>query len=541
MSSSSYARGPATALSEKTIGQQLSDTAARWPNRTALISRHQQIRWTWRELDRRVSEWSAGLAAMGLVPGDRAGIWSTNCVEWVLLQLACARSGLVLVNVNPAYRSHELSYVMRKSQMRALFLWPEDKRSHYRQILAEASPPEGMLVHFFGDGDDGGGGPFAPGSAEDVDSSFGAANDVVNIQYTSGTTGSPKGVLLTHRNILNNGLLIGRQMRLTEKDSICLAVPLYHCFGCVIGVLASVNFGAALILPGWSFDAEAVLEAIHHEKATAIYGVPTMFIAELQHPRFDSFNLSSLRTGIMAGAPCPVEVMKRVVTDMHCKQMTIAYGQTEASPVITMSAADDPLEVRVGTVGAVMPETEVKIVNQETGEVVERGVQGELCSRGYLTMKGYDGEEEATRKAVDPEGWLHTGDLAVMREDGNCRITGRAKDMIIRGGENIYPREIEEFLYSHPAIADVQVIGLPDAKLGETVGVWVRLKAGASLTETELKDYCRGRIAHFKVPQYVRFVDEFPMTVTGKIQKFKIRQLEIDRLGLGQAAGIETA
>ena len=500
----------------------------------ALVSRHQNLRLTWNQLDRQTSEWAGGLAALGLVPGDRVGVWSTNCAEWVLLQLACARAGLVLVNVNPAYRSHELSYVMRKSRMRALFLWDHDKRSNYRQILTEAAAPPEMQVHYFGET------TFAPKPGIDAPD-HGSAHDVVNIQYTSGTTGSPKGVLLTHHNILINALLGTRQMQLTEKDSICLPVPLYHCFGCVMGVLASLASGAALILPEWTFDAGRTLEAIHEERATTVYGVPTMFIAQLQHPEFARFDLTSLRTGIMAGAPCPIEVMKRVVAEMHCAQMTIGYGQTEASPLITMSAANDSLEVRVGTVGAALPETEVKIVNQETGETVERGVQGELCSRGYLVMKGYDGEEEATRKAVDPEGWLHTGDLAVMREDGNCRITGRAKDMIIRGGENIYPRELEEFLYTHSKIADVQVVGLPDAKLGETVAVWVRLKAGESMTEEELREFCRGRIAHFKIPQHIRFVDEFPMTVTGKIQKFKIRLAEIERLGLQEAARISTA
>ena len=534
MSVPSYSRGPAAALLEIPIGRQLRETAARCGPRLALVSRHQNVRLTWSGLNRQTSEWAAGLGALGLVPGDRVGVWSTNCAEWVLLQLACARAGLVLVNVNPAYRSHELGFVMRKSRMRALFLWDHDRRANFREILGEASPPDGMQAHFFGES------TFSPVVGAEV-ADHGAAGDVVNIQYTSGTTGSPKGVLLTHRNILNNALLVGRQMSLGEQDSICLPVPLYHCFGCVMGVLASVVFGSALILPEWTFDPGRTLEAVHEERATALYGVPTMFIAGLQHAGFAQYDLTSLRTGIMAGAPCPIEVMKRVVNQMHCRQMTIAYGQTEASPVITMSSVQDELEVRVSTVGAAMPETEVKIVDRETGETVERGVQGELCSRGYLVMKGYDGEEEATSRALDPEGWLHTGDLAVMREDGNCRITGRAKDLIIRGGENIYPREVEEFLFTHPKIADVQVVGLPDAKLGETVAAWVRLKPGESMTEQELREFCRGRIAHFKAPQYVKFVDEFPMTVTGKIQKFKIREAEIERLGLQSAARIVTA
>ncbi len=532
--SSSYARGPAATLLEITIGQQLRETAAKFGSHPAVVSRHQNLRLTWSELDTQVSEWAGGLLALGLTPGDRVGLWSTNCLEWVLLQLSCARAGLVLVNVNPAYRSHELSFVMRKSRMRALFLWERDKRSNYREILSQASMPEEMQVHYFGSG------TFAPLAGASVPD-HGAAGDVVNIQYTSGTTGSPKGVLLTHHNILNNGLLAGHQMQVTERDSICLPVPLYHCFGCVLGVLTCVAHGCKLILPDWTFDARNTLDAIHAERATAIYGVPTMFIAQLQHPDFAQFDLTPLRTGIMAGAPCPVEVMKQVIGLMHCERMTIGYGLTEASPLITMSSADDPVAIRVGTIGAAVPETEVKIVDRETGATVERGVQGELCTRGYLVMKGYDAEEEATRRAIDPEGWLHTGDLAMMREDGNCRITGRAKDMIIRGGENIYPREIEEFLYTNPKIADVQVVGLPDVKLGETVGAWIKLKAGQSMDETELREFCRGKIAHFKTPHYVRFVDEFPMTVTGKIQKFKIRELEIARLGLEDAERIATA
>jgi len=366
-------------------------------------------------------------------------------------------------------------------------------------------------------------------------------DEPVNIQYTSGTTGMPKGVLLTSRNILNNGYLVGRQMKLSERDRICLPVPLYHCFGCVMGVLACVVHGSALVLPNWTYDARAALEAVHEEHCTAIYGVPTMFIAELEHPQFAEFDLRPLRTGIMAGAPCPIEVMRRVVEQMHCREMTIAYGQTESSPVITMSSADDSLEVRVGTVGRAMPETEVKIVDPATGETAAVGMQGELCTRGYLVMKGYDAEPEATARAIDRDGWLHTGDLAVMRDDGNFRITGRARDMIIRGGENIYPREVEEFLYTHPKVSDVQVVGLPDVKLGETVAAWVRLKPGEQMTAEELREWCKGKVAHFKIPQHVRFVDQFPMTVTGKIQKFRIREEEIARLGLASAAKVETA
>jgi fatty-acyl-CoA synthase len=528
----SQSRGPEAALLDTTIGDQLRRTASLLPDSLALVSRHQSIRMTWRQLDQTVDEWAAGLLGLDLVAGDRVGVWSTNCWEWVTLQLACARAGLVLVNVNPAYRSHELGYVIRKSGMKALFLWESDHRANYRDILAQADtqPPRAIYLQ-----------PGADYWSARVDPGPANPGDAVNIQYTSGTTGSPKGVLLTHQNLLNNALLVGRQLRLSPADRVCAPVPLYHCFGCVMAVLACVVHGSALILPNWTYDARATLEAIHAERATAVYGVPTMFIAELDHPDFASFDLASLRTGIMAGAPCPIEVMRRVVDAMHCREMTIAYGQTESSPVITMSSADDPLDVRVSTVGAALAETEVKIVDPETGQTVERGRQGELCTRGYLVMAGYDGEPEATAKAIDAEGWLHTGDLAVMREDGNCKITGRAKDMIIRGGENVYPREVEEFLHTHPKIADVQVVGLPDARLGESVAAWVRLRAGESATEDEIRDYCRGRIAHFKVPGHIRLVDAFPLTVTGKVQKYKIREEEIRRLGLEVAARVATA
>ncbi|MBK5291311.1 MAG: AMP-binding protein [Acidobacteriia bacterium] len=526
----SYAKGPERPLLEFTIGEALRRTAAEFPDRPALVSRHQRQRYSWRELDQAVDDWAAGLSAMGLTPGDRVGVWSTSCAEWVLLQLACARAGLVLVNVNPAYRSYELGYVLNRSRMKTIFLWEQDAHANYANILAECNAPVQRMLF---------GIDKLPAGTKFVEAA--GAGQVVNIQYTSGTTGSPKGVLLTHRNILNNGWLVAGQMRLTAQDVICVPVPLYHCFGCVMGVLAAVTTGAALVLPNWSFDARATLEAVEAEGATALYGVPTMFIAELSHPGFPGFQLRSLRTGIMAGAPCPIEVMRRVVEQMHCGEITIAYGQTEASPVITMSGADDPIEIRVSTVGVALANTEVKIVAPETGVTVERGQQGELCARGYTIMQGYDNDPAATAKTIDEEGWLHTGDLAVMREDGNCKITGRAKDMIIRGGENIYPREVEEFLYTHPKIADVQVVGLPDARLGETVCAWVRLHAGAELTEAELRQWCRGRISHFKVPQYIRMVEEFPMTVTGKIQKYKIREKEVRLRDLGGAAGIETA
>jgi fatty-acyl-CoA synthase len=536
----SYARGPEAPILEKTIPQALAETAARFPERDALIVRHQGVRLVWRELAREVERAARGLAGLGLRPGDRVGVWASNCAEWILLQLACARLGAVLVNVNPAYRSHELGFVLRKSRMRALFLRERDARAEYLTILEEARRgPALPLEHVVSLGEASW--ERMLGGGVDVPPHESSPRDAVNIQYTSGTTGSPKGVLLTHRNLLNNAWFLALGLRYTAQDRICAPVPLYHCFGCVMASLAAVVTGAALLLPSWQFDPRAVLEAVHAERATALYGVPTMFIAELEHPDFRQFDLASLRTGIMAGAPCPIEVMRRVVDQMHCREMTIAYGLTEASPVITLSKVDDPLELRVSTVGCAMPNTEVKIVAPVSGETLPVGEQGELCARGYMVMLGYDGEEEATSRALDPEGWLRTGDLAIMLPNGYFRISGRGKDMIIRGGENIYPREVEEFLYTHPKIADVQVVGLPDRKFGEVVLAWIRLKAGESATEEEIRQYCQGKIAHFKIPRHIRFVDSFPMTVTGKIQKFRIREIEIEARGLQQAAGVETA
>jgi fatty-acyl-CoA synthase len=536
----SYTRGPESPIWEKTIPQVLAETAARLPGQEALVVPHQNARLTYRELAERVEQVARGLAGLGLAPGDRVGVWSTNCVEWVLLQLATARSGLVLVNVNPAYRAHELAFVLRKSRMRALFLHDQDARANYLEILEEARRgTEAPLRHVVRLDHPSWEQMLAGG--RDVPARVASPEEVVNIQYTSGTTGSPKGVLLTHRNLVNNALAVGQALRFTEQDKLCAPVPLYHCFGCVMSSLLCVVFGGTLVLPAPQFDALATLQAIHRERATALYGVPTMFIAELEHPEFRRFDLTSLRTGIMAGAPCPIEVMRRVIDQMHCPQMLIAYGQTEASPAVTASQVNDSLELRVSTVGCALPNTEVKIISPATGETLPAGEQGELCTRGYLVMKGYDDEPEATRRAVDEEGWLHTGDLATMQPNGYFRITGRAKEMIIRGGENIYPREIEEFLYTNPKIADVYVVGLPDLKLGETVLAWIRLKAGESATEQEIREFCRGRIAHFKIPQYIRFVDSFPMTVTGKVQKFRIREEEIRARGLEQAAQVETA
>jgi fatty-acyl-CoA synthase len=536
----SYSRGPASSLVEHTVDQAFRETVRRFPEREALVSVHQKTRLTFSALDQRVEEVARGLSGLGLTVGDRVGIWSANYAEWIILQLACARAGLVLVNVNPAYRSHELAFVLKRSRMKVLFLVEKDARANYRQILEDARTSQSLpLEHIIYLHSETWSNMLAAG--RDLPRPQLSCHDVVSIQYTSGTTGSPKGVLLTHCNILNNMLLGAQKLKLTEADRICLAVPMYHCFGCVIGTLAMVTTGCALIMPAPQFDPSATLAAIAAERATIIYGVPAMFIAELEHPEFSKFDLTSLRGGIMAGAPCPIEVMRRVIGQMHCGGMLVAYGQTESSPIITMSNIDDAIDLRVSTIGAAMPETEVKIVSMLSGETLPVGEQGELCTRGYEVMAGYDDEPAATRAAIDADNWLHTGDLAVMRPDGYFRITGRAKDMVIRGGENIYPREIEEFLYTHPQIAEVQVVGLPDVSLGETLCAWIRPKTGQAVTEEEIRQFCCGKIAHFKIPQHVRFVDSFPTTVTGKVQKFKIRELEIERLGLARAAKIETA
>ncbi|MEO8026903.1 MAG: AMP-binding protein [Bryobacteraceae bacterium] len=535
----SYVQGPERPLIEDPINVVFRRTAAEFPDRLALVSCHQEIHLTWSELAARVEETARGLRGLGLQPGDRFGVWATNSIEWVCLQLAAARAGLVQVNVNPAYRANELNYVIRKSRMRALFLAASDARSDYQKILLQAThEPVASLEYVVYLGEPSWDSFLANGV--DIEPFEQSARDVVNIQYTSGTTGSPKGVLLTHRNLVNNGDVIATGLRISEEDRLCVPVPMYHCFGCVGGTMVMITRGAAMILPAASFDPLATMEAIEDERCTSVYGVPTMFIAQLTHPDFSQFDFSSLRTGVMAGAPCPIEIMNRVVDDMHCPQMTIMYGQTESSPVITMATVDDDLDRRVSTVGCACMNTEVKIANPG-GETVPVGEQGELCTRGYLVMKGYDEEPEATARAVDKDGWLRTGDLSIMRPDGYFRITGRIKDMIIRGGENIYPREVEEYLYTHPKVADVQVVGLPDARLGESVAAWIKLKPGEECTEDEICEFCKGQIAHFKIPAHIRFVDEFPMTVTGKIQKFQIRQFEVKALGLESAASIETA
>ncbi len=535
----SYARGPAGTILKKSVGNAFQETASRLGGRLAVVDCEQGIRLSWTDYAREAQRTAAGLRALGLMPGDRVGVWATNCVEWLMLQFGCALADLVLVNVNPAYRSHELSFILRKSRIRALFLRNRDHRANYRSILEEAcasgvQAPE----HIIGLGTSD-----WQSFLREPDGFVSAAEpeDAANIQYTSGTTGTPKGVVLTHLNLVNNARFIGEYMHLTERDRICVSVPLFHCFGCVLGSMTAMVTGAAVILPSSTFSATATLHAIEHERATAIYGVPAMFISELQELESSPFDLTCLRTGVMAGAPCPVEIMKRVVSEMHCPEMLVGYGQTEATPIITMSRVNDDVEVRCTTVGCALPETEVRIASPITGETLPVGEQGELLARGYMVMREYDDEPEATRKAVDADGWLHTGDLAMMRPDGYFRITGRMRDMIIRGGENVYPREIEEFLYTHPKISDVQIVGLPDERLGETVVAWIRLKPGMSADESEIQDFCRDRLAYYKVPQYIRFVDTFPMTLSGKVQKFRIREFEIEQRGLTELSRRTTA
>lgn len=541
----------------ETLGQNLDRTAARFGDRPALIVRDQGVRWTYAELAQRAERFAVGLLALGLRRGDRVGIWSLNCAEWVVAQFATAKAGLILVNINPAYRPVELEYALNAVGCRALITATRFKSSDYIGMiaalipeLAQAAPgelraarlPELRTVIQIGGR--------APGTIafEDVAALGGAReheelhrlsgvlqfDDPINVQFTSGTTGSPKGATLTHHNILNNGFFIGEAMRLTEQDRLCIPVPLYHCFGMVLGNLACTTHGAAMVYPGQGFDPLAVLQAVAEERCTGLHGVPTMFIAELEHPEFDRFDLSSLRTGIMAGSPCPIEVMRRAVERMHLREITICYGMTETSPVSFQSSADDPLERRVSTVGRIHPHVEVKIVDAD-GRIVPRGTPGELCTRGYPVMLGYWGDEERTRQVIDPARWMHTGDLATLDAEGYCNIVGRIKDMVIRGGENVYPREVEEYLYTHPKIQDVQCFGVPDARYGEELCAWVKLRAGETMTEEEVRDYCRGRIAHQKVPRYVRFVEEFPMTVTGKMQKYLMREEMARDLGLAAA------
>ncbi len=531
----SYVRGPERPLLEVTIDQAVRDTAERYPDGDAVVSRHQNRRLTWREFHAEAERAARGLAGLGLQTQDRVGIWASNCIEWLLLQVACSRANLVLVNVNPAYRAHDLSYVLRKSRMRALFLRENDARANYREILEQTGArPEHVVYLDHPSWDE----MLAHGRS--VTSTPARCADVTNIQYTSGTTGSPKGVLLTHHNLVNNAWLFVERIRLTEKDRYVLCLPLYHTAGCGMTALACYLSGATMIMGSAQFDALSVMEAIDQERVTVLGGVPTMLVAQLDHPEFSRFDFSSVRLAWCGGSPVPVELMNRAGEQMGIRELGVVYGQTEASPLITCSAKDDPADLRVGTIGCVMSNTEVKVISP-SGETVEAGEQGEICTRGYLVMKGYDEEPEATARAIDSEGWLRTGDLGVMLPDGYFHITGRAKEMIIRGGENVFPREIEDFLITHPKISDVQVVGLPDTKLGEAVLAWIRLRSGESATESEIREFCQGQIAHFKIPQFIRFVTEFPMTVSGKVQKFVIREIEIRERGLEEIAQVRTA
>jgi len=552
----SYVHGASNVpLIGETVGAHFDRAATRWKDELALVVRHQQVRWTYGELKQRVDQFAAGLLALDLKPGERVGIWSPNNAEWVITQFATAKAGLVLVNINPAYRLTEVEYALNKVGCKALVTADHFKTGDYVGMLRELAPeletsapgrlssarlPSLSAVIRIGNDDRPGMFSFA-----DVMKAGGEQHvrllhelqaklqfdDPINIQFTSGTTGTPKGATLTHHNILNNGYFIGEAQRLTPRDRVAIPVPLYHCFGMVLGNLACMTHGAAMIYPGDSFEPLSVLETVEAESCTALYGVPTMFIGELSHPEFKRFNLSSLRTGIMAGSPCPIEVMRRCIDEMHMSEVTIAYGMTETSPVSFQTSYDDPLERRVSTVGRIHPHVEVKIINSE-GHIVPPRTPGELCTRGYSLMLGYWGDTERTAEAIDSARWMHTGDLATLDEDGYCNIVGRLKDMVIRGGENVYPREVEEFLYRHNKIADVQVIGVPDRKYGEELCAWIKLRPGEAATAEEIQAFCRGQIAHYKIPHYIRFVDAFPMTVTGKVQKFMMRQEMIRELGL---------
>ena len=530
----------ATPLLHETISANLARTVEAHGDRDALVSVEQGLRYTYREFAGAVDEVAAGLMAMGVAVGDRVGIWSPNCAEWVLVQYATARIGAVLVTINPAYRPAELEYALAQSGVSVLVAAESSVHSDYRgmveQVRTRVDAP--MVVYLRTSDWDG---LLAGGEAVSADRLEERAaglrpDDPINIQYTSGTTGFPKGATLSHLNILNNGFFVGEACGYTPADRVCIPVPFYHCFGMVLGNLACTTHGAAMVVPAANFDAAATLRACEQERCTSLYGVPTMFIAELGDPDLDSYDLSSLRTGIMAGSPCPVEVMKQVVDKMNMAEVTIAYGMTETSPVSTQTSADDSLDKRVTTVGRAHPHVEVRIADPETGETVPRGHSGEFMTRGYSVMLGYWDDEARTSEVIDSQGWMHTGDLAVMDEDGYINIVGRIKDMIIRGGENVYPREIEEYLYRHPDVVEVQVIGVPDPRYGEEVMAWVQLREGASLQADDIRGFCREQIAHYKIPRYVKFTDEFPMTITGKVQKYLMRETAISELGLQQEA-----
>ncbi|MDH3233299.1 MAG: AMP-binding protein [Alphaproteobacteria bacterium] len=547
-----------TPLLGLTVATAFERAAARWPNRSALAIRHQDIHWAYAELKARVDAFAAGLVALGLEPGERIGVWAPNCAEWVIAQFATAKAGLILVNVNPAYRLPELQYALETVECAALITAPSLKTSNYIEMLNTLLPelgkslpgqlkaktlPSLRLIARLGE-------ERSPGmlNFDDIprmaEAEHHAAldalaptlqfDDPINIQFTSGTTGTPKAATLTHHNIVNNAYFTGLQMKLGEEDRVCIPVPMYHCFGMVLGTLTCVVHGAAMVFSSAGFDAGAVLETVAREKCTALHGVPTMFIAELDHPDFAEFDLTSLRTGIMAGAPCPVELMKRVMEEMHLTQITIAYGMTETGPVSTQTSVDDPIERRVETVGRVLPHTEIKIVDGD-GRIVPRGVPGELMTRGYCVMPKYWNDPERTAKAIDEARWIASGDIAVVDEAGYFQIVGRIKDMLIRGGENIFPREIEEFLYTHPKIEEVEVFGVPDPKYGEEVCAWVKLREGESASVEEIRAFCKGAIAHFKIPKYIKFVEEFPMTVTGKVQKYIMREAMAEELSPNKA------
>ena len=552
----SYVHGAsAQALIGQTIGSYFDEVCARHAAREALVVTHQKTRLTYAELHDKVDQLACGLMRLGLKRGERIGIWSQNNLEWVLTQFATAKAGLVMVNINPAYRRAELEYALNKVDCRALILAPVFKSSNYLEMLGDLAPelatqapgplraarlPALQYVIRMGSEKTPGMLNFdsllAPPAADELAAleKIGSElqfDDPINIQFTSGTTGTPKGATLTHHNILNNGFFIGEAMRLTPDDRLCIPVPLYHCFGMVLGNLACITHGSTMVHPAGGFDPLATLQVVASERCTALHGVPTMFIAMLDHPKFSDFDLSALRTGIMAGSPCPVEVMKRVVDRMNMREVTIAYGMTETSPVSFQSSTDDPLDRRVSTVGRIQPHVEVKVVDAE-GRIVPRGTPGELLTRGYSVMLGYWNDPERTAEAIDGAGWMHTGDMATIDAEGYCNIVGRIKDMIIRGGENIYPREVEEYLFRHPKVQDVQVVGLPDRKYGEELCAWIVLREGQKATEDDIRDFCNGQIAHYKIPKYIRFVDEFPMTVTGKVQKYLIRQKMKDELAL---------
>jgi len=549
-----------------TIGDMFDRTAAQYADNEALVSRQQNLRYTYRQLQREVDRAARALIALGVEKGQRVGIWAPNCAEWTITQFATAKVGAILVNINPSYRLSEVQYALRQSGCAWLVTAPRFKTSDYTGMIHELTPelaasqPGALKSANFPNlrgvvrlGEEPSPGMLGWSALLALAERVGADelarrqrqqefDDPINIQFTSGTTGYPKGATLSHHNILNNGYFTTELLRFTDRDRLLIPVPLYHCFGMVMGNLGCVSHGATMIYPSDGFDATAVLEAAQAERATALYGVPTMFIAELNHPDFAKYNLSTLRTGIMAGSPCPVEVMKQVQALMHMRDVAIAYGMTETSPVSTQTRIGAPLAKQVGTVGQVHPHVQIKIVDPQTGQVVPVGERGELCTRGYSVMLGYWDNDEATRTAIDAARWMHTGDLATMDDEGYLNIVGRIKDMIIRGGENVYPREVEEFLYSHPAVQDVQVIGVPDEKYGEEIMAWVKLREGqAAVTEDEIRDYCRGKIAHYKIPRYVRFVDAFPMTVTGKVQKFLMREESVKALGLEKAAAVKMA